>query len=175
MRIIKKIHLKYTKKAKSKVLFLLFIFVLVFFVVIVISNNFNKRNREPISSNQKLNNYLDLSANKNAFPVGMTENWILETGAQVIYKSNELTSSGQQGTLIYESKLSQKVAAQNYEKFLKENGWETNLTENAKFGLIIITGTKGSDSVNLNIDINDISKKVTVNVVYTQSLVSVEK
>jgi len=98
------------------------------------------------------------------YPPGITEEWILESNVVMISKSQNLSGGELQGTLIYESKLSQKVAAEGYEKFLKNRGWITLLTENKKIGLFTINASKGTAQAFITVDQNDLSKKVTVDV-----------
>ncbi len=98
------------------------------------------------------------------YPPGITEKWILESGVTVTSKSQNISGEALQGTLVYESKLSQKNAAEGYQKFLQSQGWTATLTENKKAGLFNIHATKGGDQAFILIDQNDVSKKVTVDV-----------
>lgn len=98
------------------------------------------------------------------YPPGITADWILEPGAVVIAKTQNLSNGALQGTLLYESKLTQKVAAEGYEAFLKKRGWITLMNENKKVGLFTISASKGTAQAFITIDQNDISKKVTVDV-----------
>lgn len=98
------------------------------------------------------------------YPPGITAEWILEPGAVVIAKTQNLSNGAIQGTLLYESKISQKAATEGYEAFLKKRGWITLMDQNQKVGLYTINASKGTAQAFITIDQNDISKKVTVDV-----------
>jgi hypothetical protein len=103
------------------------------------------------------------------YPPGITDEWILEPDVQIVSRIKYTNEGNLQGTLIYESKLSQKVAALGYEEFLKKQGWITQFIENKKIGLFTINAVKGGQRASIIVDQNDISKIVTVDVTVVEN------
>ncbi len=157
---------------QKKFIYLILVLIFVSGIIFYLRGYLNKKFTQTIIEDKKESQTVVLAE---MYPPGITAEWILEPGANVISRSSSnsnATSGTVQGTLIYESKLAQKTAAIEYEKFLINMGWATTLVENKQAKIFTINATKDAGRAYILVDQNDLSKKVTIDVTVVQNLSS---
>lgn len=100
---------------------------------------------------------------KNQLPTRFPSDFPIESGAEIKSNYNAENETSIQATRLFVSK---KTAAENfklYSDYLKNNGWNiiTTLDQEA---LKVIAASKGSDKLDITINLNSVSNQVTVDV-----------